>query len=61
MSVLSDTERNREHDITIEEVKACPLFAHFTDEEAREVTDTIKRFSVIVFHCYQREKVKKRL
>jgi len=58
MSVLNDIDRNREDDITIEEVKGCPLFANFTDEEAYVVIDTIKRFSVIIFHCYQREKVK---
>ena len=59
MSVLKNTDRSRVHDITIEEVKSCSLFAHLTDEEAQEVIETIKRFSLIVYHCYNREKVKK--
>jgi len=59
--VLANIDRSREHDITIEEVKSCPLFAHLTDEEAQEVITTIKRFSLIIYHCYQQEKVKKSL
>ena len=59
MSILVNIDQTRVHDITIEEVKACSLFAHLTDEEAQEVITTIKRFSLIIYHCYQREKVKK--
>jgi hypothetical protein len=61
MSVLNNTDRTREHDITIAEVKSCPLFAHLTDEEALEVVNTIKQFSLIIYHYYQREKDKKML
>lgn len=49
---------NRTHDITIEEVKACPMFAHLTDEEAREVVETLKQFTVIVYNFYQKNKTK---
>jgi len=59
MSEFKDINREREHDITIGEVKACPVFAHLTDAEAQEVVATIKCFSLIIFNYYQREKVKK--
>jgi hypothetical protein len=61
MSALDNMDRTRVHDITVDEVKSCALFAHLTDEEAKEVVETIQRFSLIIFHCYSREKVKKAL
>lgn len=56
MSALKNIDHNRLHDITIEEVKACSMFSHFTDEEAQEVIVTIKRFSLIIYDCYMRKK-----
>lgn len=48
----------RQHDVTIEEIRACPMFAHFTDEEAKKVVETIKNFTNIVYNSYQNEKKK---
>lgn len=53
---INGIDHTREHDITIEEVKACAMFAHFTDEEAREVIRTLKQFTVIVFNFYQKKR-----
>lgn len=43
----------RDHDLTVEEVKACDLFRHLSDEEALEVIETLKILSKIVFDEYQ--------
>jgi len=45
----------RTHDLTIEEIKACPLFAHFTDNQAQEVIDTLKLFTKITYDIYKKE------
>lgn len=47
-------DRGRVHDLTIGEVRSCAAFAHFTDRQAQEVIDTLKRFTVIVFESYAR-------
>lgn len=47
-------EYGRLHDLTIGEVKSCAVFAHFTDVQAQEVIDTLKRFTVIVYESYIR-------
>ena len=39
----------RTHDLTIEEIKACSAFADFTDEQAKEVIETIMRFTKIAY------------
>ncbi|RZK42636.1 MAG: hypothetical protein EOO90_06245 [Pedobacter sp.] len=52
--MITAAEISREHDLTIEEVKSLPMFAHFSDEQAREVIITIKRFSEIIFKCHER-------
>ncbi len=52
-SILQDMDISREHDITIAEVKACPMFANVTDEQATEVIDTLKQLAVIIFNDYQ--------
>jgi hypothetical protein len=54
MENLDDLELNRSNDITIDEVKSFPMFAHFSDEEAAEVVRTIKRFTEIICHDYLR-------
>jgi len=56
MNNLKDTDINRQHDITIKEVKACPMFAHFTDEQAMEVINTLKQFTLIVYDAYSKGK-----
>lgn len=56
MSTVKNIDHTREHDITIEEVKACAIFAHFTDEEAREVIRTLKQFTEITYNFYQKKK-----
>jgi len=61
MSELKKIDCTRVHDITVDEVKACPLFAHLKDEDAHEVITTIKRLALIIFDYYQQEKVKKKL
>ena len=43
----------REHDLTVEEIKACPSFAHFTDEQAEEAVQTLKTFTKIVFDFHK--------
>lgn len=58
MSTQKGIDRNRQHDITIDEVKACSMFAHLSDEEAQEVVDTVKRFVLIVYNFYQKEQRK---
>lgn len=58
MSALKNIDHAREHDITIEEVKACAMFANFTDEEAREVIRTLKQFTEITYNFYQKKKKK---
>ena len=44
----------RLHDITIEEVKACPTLAHLTDEEAEEVIVALKQFTKITYDYYKK-------
>ena len=56
MSTLKNIDHARKHDITIEEVKACAMFAHFTDEEASEVIRTLKQFTEITYNFYQKKK-----
>jgi len=58
VSTQKGIDRNRQHDITIDEVKACSMFAHLSDEEAQEVVDTVKRFVLIVYNFYQKEQRK---
>jgi hypothetical protein len=54
-----DLNPKRKHDLTIEEVRLCPWFAHFTDEQALEVIRTFKEFTVIMYRHYRKEKQKK--
>jgi hypothetical protein len=50
-----DIDYSRTHDLTIEEVKACPMFAHLTDEQAEEVIETIKLLSKIAYDFYKKD------
>ncbi|MDO3641230.1 hypothetical protein [Mucilaginibacter sp. L3T2-6] len=59
MSQVIDLNPKRKHDLTIEEVRSCPWFAHFTDEQAIEVINTLKEISQIAYYIYRQEKQKK--
>jgi len=53
-----DREQNidygRTHDLSIDEVKACPAFAHFTDAQAQEVIETLKSFTKIMYDLHEK-------
>ncbi len=51
----TDIDYARIHDLTIEEVKACTPFSHFTDQEAKEVIETLKVFAKIAYDFYKKE------
>ena len=36
--------------VNFESVKECPEFSHLTDEQAREIAETINRFTEIVYN-----------
>jgi hypothetical protein len=55
---LIDLNPKRRHDLTIEEVRACPWFANFTDEQAQEVIRTLKEFTLIMYRHYRKQKQK---
>jgi len=54
MDTPKPIDRNRSHDLTIDEVTACPEFAHFTDEQAQEVIETLKVFTKIAFDFHKK-------
>lgn len=54
MDTLKGIDRTRYDDLTIKEIKSCPSFAHFTDEQANEVIETLKTFTKIVYDCYKK-------
>ena len=45
-------------DVTLDEIRACPMFKNFTDEQAMEVILTIKEFTLIVYEYYQKNRQK---
>jgi hypothetical protein len=53
--VTNDIDRARHQDLTVEEIRACPAFAHFTDEQAQEVVETIKLFAKIAYDSYKKD------
>jgi hypothetical protein len=59
MKTQINTNHNRKHDLTIEEVKSCAWFATFTDEQSLEVIRTIKELTKIAYYAYQKEQDKK--
>jgi hypothetical protein len=48
----------RDHDLTIEEIKACAMFKHLSDAEAEKVIATLKTFTKIVYDYYKKEQEK---
>jgi len=56
MDDIKNIDPRRKHDITIEKVRSCPWFAHFSNEQATEVIRTIKELTKIAYHEYIRGK-----
>ncbi len=54
MDKITPEEIVRQHDVTIEEVKSYPLFAHFSDEQAGEVVDVLKKLAVIILKYHEK-------
>lgn len=59
MNEFDKIDTARKHDITLQEVRSVPMFAHFTDEQAMEVVESFKQLSHIIFEYYQNGKIKK--
>ena len=55
MAPESNIDYGRIHDLTIEEVRACPTFQHFTDSQVQQVIETIKLFTKIAYDFYKKE------
>ncbi len=55
MSATQHIDRNRTHDLTIGEIKGCPMFSACTDEEALEVIETLKKLTTIAYDYYQKQ------
>lgn len=58
MKYVDKEDLTRKHDLTAEELKSLPMFAHFTDEQAEDAIDTIKTFVDIAFNYYKKDKEK---
>ncbi|MCX6185643.1 MAG: hypothetical protein NTU43_01435 [Bacteroidetes bacterium] len=55
-TISSQIDITRTCDLTVEEIKACKLFAHLSNEEAQNVIDTLKTLSLIAFECVENDK-----
>lgn len=55
MDTPKHIDPTRQHDLTTEEIRACPSFAHFTDEQASEVVETLKLFAKIAYDFYKKD------
>jgi hypothetical protein len=60
MENQDDLNFSRFNNITIQEVKALPMFKHFSDSEAEEVVRTLKRFSEIIVEDHFKKENQKR-
>ncbi|WP_028297925.1 hypothetical protein [Olivibacter sitiensis] len=58
MKYVDKEDITRKHDLTVEELKSLPMFAHFTDDEAKEAISTIKTFVDIALDYYKKDKEK---
>jgi hypothetical protein len=56
-----DIDPKRKYDVTIEEVRSCPWFTHFSDEQAVEVIRTIKELTKIAYYEYRKERTKTKI
>lgn len=52
-SMNSENNYSRKQDLTLKELKSCPVFARFSDDQALEIIATIKQFTVIVYNFWQ--------
>lgn len=52
---FTETNRDRDHDITIAEVIQLESFKNMTPEQATELINVIKTFTVIVYGCFNKE------
>lgn len=50
-----NTDWTRSSDITIEEVKTTEGLTHLTDEQATEVVDFIKTYSMLMHNLYKKQ------
>ena len=48
-------KKYRKTDLSIDEIRSEPMFAHFTDAQAKEVIDTIKELTIIIFRASRRQ------
>ena len=44
-------------DLTIEDVRACEKFRDLSEEQAKQVVDTIRTYTEIIYTCYQQGKL----
>jgi hypothetical protein len=51
----TNIDYTQSHDLSIEEVKACSIFAHMTDEDAEEIVKTLKIFTKIAYDVYKKD------
>lgn len=56
MKYVDKEDITRKHDLSVEELKSLPMFAHFSDEQAEEAIGTIKTFVNIAFDYYKKDK-----
>jgi hypothetical protein len=47
----------RHPDLTIEDVRACEKFKDLSEEQAKQVVDTIRTYTEIIYTCYQQGKL----
>lgn len=44
-------------DLTIEDVHACEKFKDLSEDQAKQVIDTIRTYTEIIYTCYQQGKL----
>jgi hypothetical protein len=44
-------------DLTIEDVRACEKFKDLSEEQVKQVIDTIRTYTEIIYTCYQQGKL----
>jgi hypothetical protein len=47
----------RKHDLTIEEVRACSMFKDLTEEQVKEVIQTLKQYATIAYELYENQQI----
>ncbi|MEN5057117.1 hypothetical protein [Sphingobacterium kitahiroshimense] len=58
MKYVDNENITRKHDLTIKEVQSFPMFAHFTDEQTKEIINTLKIFAEIALESHKKEQEK---